>query len=163
LRLRRLAVAAAVAVAACMLPAPARAADCSRQDVSAIVQYCEVLPSVEGGSAPPTATADVPTLRDALDRADVSKLEALGPLGKALLDLPAGTPLAPLVGDRLLDLQGLLSGDLDPPAVGAPPQTALDALNAATGVGGPVQRLLLALGLTSLGVIGVILALRVLR
>jgi hypothetical protein len=81
------------------LPAGAHAADpaCKpSQDVAALDQYCEFLPSPEGDEQP-VNSADQPTQRTpmsrALPRREVAMLRKSGPEGRALLLLPALAPV----------------------------------------------------------------------
>src|SRR3954463_10588769 len=72
----------------------------ARPNLSASAQYCNPSLSADGGNAAPTAA----TVEDVLPAKDVRALKALGPLGKALLALPAGSALSPAARDLLQNL-----------------------------------------------------------
>lgn len=95
-RLRRAAT-ALVVVAILTAPPRARAQDCAPgQEVAAQDQYCEGLPTSDGGQQP---TSDLgrtdfgPKLGTALSGREVAQLKHAGPAAEALLALPALTPL----------------------------------------------------------------------
>lgn len=95
-RLRRAATALAV-VALLTAPARARAQDCApEQTVAAQDQYCEGLPTSDGAPLPTSdlgRTDSGPTLRTALPAREVAQLSDAGPAARALLALPALSPL----------------------------------------------------------------------
>jgi hypothetical protein len=103
----RLSTTCAVFVAlAAGLPAGAHAAEppCQpSEDVAALDQYCDRLPSPEGDE-PPVNSADQPTQRMPLSRAlptrELAMLRKSGPEGRALLLLPVVAPVRPTPEQR---------------------------------------------------------------
>ncbi len=73
-----------------VVPASAVAQRCTGEDVAAIDQYCELLPTAEG-----MAPSDEPrgALRSVLPAADRTRLWRAGPTGRALLAIAPGAPM----------------------------------------------------------------------
>jgi hypothetical protein len=123
-------------------------------NVSATDQYCESLPTAQGGVPAATPSAGgVETLRDALTPQQVQKLLAAGPLGKALLDLPANTPLT-AAEERLLDSAGLATGALPSPTSPAASSNPLTAVARSLQGGTTLPLLLVGLAVATVGAVG---------
>jgi hypothetical protein len=97
---KRLSTAAtALAVVALLTAPPARApaqACVPGQTVAALDQYCDGLPTSDGTQVPTSnlgSTDSGPKLGAALSRTEVAQLSHAGPAGRALLVLPAVSPL----------------------------------------------------------------------
>jgi hypothetical protein len=89
----RLSVAVA-AVASAFVFGPTAAYACiGDPSVAALDQYCDAMPTVDGG--PPTGSGrDSPPLAMVLPAAEVARLRAAGPVGRALLLMPVAAPAA---------------------------------------------------------------------
>jgi hypothetical protein len=123
-------------------------------NVSATDQYCETLPTAQGGV--PVATPGAgggETLRQTLSPEEVARLIASGPLGQAVLDLPANTPLT-AAEERLLDSAGLAAGELRSPGAASEAADPIRAIARTVTSGGALPWLLAGLGLATLGAVG---------
>jgi hypothetical protein len=134
---RRLLLVLLVVLGAGLLPGRAHAGTCSKPDLAAIDQYCELLPGADG--AVPPGFSDR-TLRDVLPMMTRRLLNVAGPPGQAILALPVGAPmrrgggrdsLAPGARDALKGEFAVRDGD-------------------AAGVAGAVSRLIEGGGLSEL-------------
>jgi hypothetical protein len=73
-----------------LVPSPAAAQKCRDDDIAAIDQYCELLPTAAG---PVAADTPQPRLRQTLAPAERLQLRRAGPAGRALLSMPEGVGL----------------------------------------------------------------------
>lgn len=71
--------------------AAAQTQKCASEDVAAIDQYCEVLPTAEGQTS--SASSPQQALRSALPQTQRVRLWRAGPPGRALLAIPPGLHL----------------------------------------------------------------------
>jgi hypothetical protein len=139
-------------VSVALFPSSAAAQRCSGEDVAAIDQYCELVPSVSGTTPPGSSSR---TLRRMLPRSQRAVLERAGPSGHALLALAPGAPMRQGTG-RVRLLPGAveaLSGRLAEPRMSV--DASLRAIRSAAsddqGVGSGFRWILL---LSTLGLVG---------